>query len=130
RAHIDFLIVRIPGHFLTNPMRKDQLLGLLLKLDLGNNDTLKNATIYIDMPGCPGVFDEKSLFLQSIVSTDGREHPLGIGDRDLILKFGPDNTDPWSLDGDRRDVSGYPNPHLAVLVCSDQPVADADTTSR
>ena len=26
-------------------MRKDQLLGFLLKLDFGNNDTLKNAAV-------------------------------------------------------------------------------------
>src|SRR5215510_5807704 len=49
------------------------------------------------MPRCLGVLDEKALFLQSIVSTDGREHPLGVSDRDLILKFGAHDTDPWSL---------------------------------
>src|SRR5215475_13682107 len=100
------------------------------KLDFGNNDALKNAGVNIDMPRCLGVLDEKALFLQSIVSTDGREHPLGVSDRDLILKFGAHDTDPWSLDGHRRDVSGYPNPHLAVLVCSDQTVADVDTANR
>jgi hypothetical protein len=35
---------------------------------------------------------------------NGREHLLGIGDRDLILKLHLSNTDPRSLDGDRRDV--------------------------
>src|ERR1700722_16874384 len=110
-------------------MRKDQLLGLLLKLDFGNNDTLKNAAVNIDMPRCPRVLDEETLFLQSIISTDGREHPLSVGDRDLILKFRAHNTDPRSLDGDRRDVSGYSNPHLAVLVYSDQSVADADAAN-
>jgi hypothetical protein len=29
-------------------IRKDQLLGFLLKLDFGNNDTLKNAAVNID----------------------------------------------------------------------------------
>ena len=50
-------------------MRKDQLLGFLLKLDFGNNDTLKNAAVNIDMPRCPGVLDEETLFLQSIISS-------------------------------------------------------------
>ena len=101
-------------------------MGLLLNLDFGNDDTLKNAAVNIDMPGCSGVLDEKTLFLQSIISTQSCEHPLGVGDRDLILKFRARNNAPRSLDGDRRYVPGYPNPHLAVLVCSDQPVADAD----
>ena len=52
-------------------MRKGQLFGLLLKLDFGNNDTLKNAAVNIDMPRCPGVLDEETLFLQSIISTEG-----------------------------------------------------------
>ena len=52
-------------------MRKDQLLGFSLKLDFGNNDTLKNAAVNIDMPRCPGVLDEETLFLQSIISTEG-----------------------------------------------------------
>jgi hypothetical protein len=30
RAYVDFPIERIAGYFPTNPMRKDQLLGLLL----------------------------------------------------------------------------------------------------
>jgi hypothetical protein len=41
------------------------------------------------MPHSTGTLDEETLFLQSIVSTNGREHPLGIGDRDLILKLRP-----------------------------------------
>ncbi len=105
-------------------------MGLLLKLDFGNKNTLKNTAVNIDMPRYPGVLDEETLFLQSIISTDGREHPLRVGDRDLILKFRAHNTNPRSLDGDRGDVSGYPNPHLAVLVCSDQTVADADAANR
>jgi hypothetical protein len=40
------------------------------------------------MPRCPGILDEETLFLQSIVSTDGGEHPLGVGDRDLIAGNG------------------------------------------
>ena len=60
------------------------------------------------MPRCPGILDEETLFLQSIISTDGRDDPLGVGDRDLIFKFRAHNTDPRSLDGDRRDVSGTP----------------------
>ena len=31
------------------------------------------------------------------------------------------NASPRPLDGDRSDVSEYPNPHLAAVVCSDQP---------
>ena len=38
-------------------------MGLLLKLDFGNNDTLKNAAVNIDMPRCPRVLDEETLFL-------------------------------------------------------------------
>ena len=116
--------IRIAGHFLADPTRKDQLLALVLKLDFGNNDAFENAAVNVDMPSFPGVLDEETLFLQSIVSTYGREHPLGVGDRDIILKLRLRNADPRSLDGDRRDViSGYPNPDLAVLVCSDQTVA-------
>ena len=40
-------------------MRKDQLLGLLLKFDFGNNDTLKNAAANIDMPRCPGFLKKR-----------------------------------------------------------------------
>jgi hypothetical protein len=36
---------------------------------------------------CPSVLYEETLFLKSVVSTDGREHPLGVGDRDLIFKL-------------------------------------------
>ena len=51
-------------------MRKDQLLGFSPKLDFGNNDTLKNAAVNIDMPR-PCVLDEETLFLQSSISTEG-----------------------------------------------------------
>ena len=50
-------------------MRKDQLLGFSPKLDFGNNDTLKNAAVNIDMPR--RVLDEETLFLQSSISTEG-----------------------------------------------------------
>jgi hypothetical protein len=77
----------------------------------------------------PRILDEETLFLQRIISTDGRDDPLSVGDRDLILKFRAHNTDPRSLDGDRRDVSGYPNPNLAVFVYSDQSVADGNAAN-
>src|SRR6516162_11719078 len=102
---------RIARHFLANPTRKNQLLALVLKLDFGNNDALENAVVNVHLPHSPGLLDEETLFLQSIVSTYGREHPLGVGDRDLILELRLRNTDPWSLNGDRRLViAGYPNP--------------------
>jgi hypothetical protein len=56
-AHINFLIERVAGHFVANPSRKGQLLILLLKLDLGNNDALENATVNVDVPRCPGILD-------------------------------------------------------------------------
>ena len=40
------------------------------------------------------------------------------------------NTGPRSLDGERSDVFGYPNPHLAALVCSNQTIADAHAANR
>jgi hypothetical protein len=40
------------------------------------------------MPRCPSILDEEALFLQSVVSTDGRKHPLGVGDRDLYSNSG------------------------------------------
>lgn len=64
------------------------------------------------------------------MSALGQKHPFGVGHADLILKLRTLNTDPRSFDGDRRDVSGYPNPNLAVLVYSDQSVADAHTANR
>ena len=98
---------------------------------VGNYDALENAAVNVDMPRSPGILDEETLFLQSIVSTYGREHPLGVGDRDLILELRLRNTDPWSLNGDRRLViAGYPNPDLAVLVCSDQTVAEFHAANR
>src|SRR5262249_32656389 len=82
----------------------------------------------VDMPRSPGILNEETLFLQSIVSTNGREHSLSVSDRYLILKLRLRNADPWSLDGERRDViSGDPNPNLAVLVCGDQTVAESQT---
>ena len=73
-------------------------LALLFELDFGYDNALENAAINIDLPRCPGIFDKETLFLKSIVLIDGREHPLGVAHRDLIL-----------------DVSGYPNPHLAAF---------------
>src|SRR6516164_2959089 len=122
---------RIARHFLANPTRKNQLLALVLKLDFGNNDALENAVVNVHLPHSPGLLDEETLFLQSIVSTYGREHPLGVGDRDLILELRLRNTDPWSLDGDRRNViPDYPNPHLAILVCGDQTIAESHAANR
>ena len=103
----------------------------MLKLNFGNYDALENAAVNVDMPRSPGILDEETLLLQSVILTYGREHPLRVGDRDLILKLSLRNTDPRSLDGDRRDViSGYPNPDLAVLVCSDQTVAESHAANR
>jgi hypothetical protein len=50
----------------------------VLKLDFGNNDALENAAINVDMPSSAGILDEETLFLQSIVLTHRREHPLGV----------------------------------------------------
>ncbi len=76
------------------------------------------------------MLDEETLFLQSIISTYGRQHLLGVGDRDFIFELRLRNTDPRSLDGDRRGIiSGYPNPDLAVFVCGDQTVAEFHATN-
>ena len=45
---------------------------------VGNYDALENAAVNVDMPRSPGILDEETLFLQSIVLTYGREHPLGV----------------------------------------------------
>src|SRR5262245_46590765 len=111
-------------------MRKGQLLALLLKLDFGNNDALQKAAVYVDIPRCPGILDKETLFLESIVVTQGCEHPLGVRDRDLILKLRAHNADPRSFDGDCRGVTPDPNVHLAALVDSDQTVADAHAAKR
>ena len=110
-------------------MRKDQLLGFLLKLDFGNNDTLKNAAVNIDMPRCPGALTKKRCFSR-VSSRQKVESILSVVDRELILKLRAYNADQRSLDSDRSDVSGYPNPHLAVLVYSDQSVADAHAANH
>ena len=59
-------------------------MGLLLELDFGNSDALENADVNVDMPRCPGMLDEETLFLQNIVSTDGREHPLSASSAKLL----------------------------------------------
>ena len=66
-----------------------QLLAFLLELDFGDNDTLEKAAVNVDMPRFPGVLDEERCFSSvSIVLTHGREHPLGVEDRDLIRHSG------------------------------------------
>src|SRR5262249_16050939 len=92
RAAVYFFIERIAGPLLARPTRKDQVLALVLKLDFGNNDAFENAAVNVDMPRSPTILDEETLFLQSIVSAHGREHPLSVGDRDLILKLRLRNT--------------------------------------
>ena len=86
-SHIGFTVERVAGHFLADPSRKNQLLAFLLELDFGNNEAFENPRVNVDMPRCPGIADEETLFLQDLVSRDSREHPLGVGDRDLILEL-------------------------------------------
>jgi hypothetical protein len=111
-------------------MWEDQFLAFFLELDFGNNDALENAAVNINLPRCPSFLDKETLLLKGIVLTQGREHSLGVGDRDLILKLRARNANPRSFDSDRRDVAGYPNPHLAVLVYSDQTVTDFHAAGR
>ena len=61
RAHIDLLVERIAGHFLANPTRKDQRLGLLRELNLGNNDAIEDAGTYKrGIPTLPGILNEEA----------------------------------------------------------------------
>jgi hypothetical protein len=88
----------------------------VLKLDFGSNDALENAAVNVDMPsfrrhprGRNALSPKHRLDTSSRASS--RRQRSG-----SHLKLRLRNTDPRSLDGDRRDViSSDPNPDLAVL---------------
>src|SRR5262249_52481849 len=105
RRHIDLSIVQIAGHLPTDPTRKRWFVGLALKLNFRNHDPLEDAAINVDVPDRAGVLDKKALFLQRIITTNGRKYPFGFRNRDFILKLRTHNPRPRSLDRDRRGFS-------------------------